>query len=233
MSDQAVHTNIDLATNPLRNWRDMFGVSKTSAGQNVLDMASPANIFTAGFDWWRLMMVADTYRGLNITGPVLDYATSDAELSRMLPEISEYHFTAANEIATATITGAATGASRNLQRTSLDRLRPEQYSAIFAIDRLVQSEHFAAEIAMLFASLKPGGYLILTGSTGIVPKDVFRWIVGLTHYKPVTSIYDVEYVVKAHGIEVCGRDVPGYALPLSRNSVWQKRCPERISTPPV
>ncbi len=229
MSDQAVHTNIDLARNPWRKWRDMFGPGKTPAGLNVLDLPSPANIFTAGYDWWRLMMVADTWRALNITGPVLDYATTDAELSRMLPEISEYHFTAASEIATASITGAV----RNLHRTSLDRLRPEQYSAIFAIDRLVQSEHFAAEIALLFASLKPGGYLILTGSTGIVPKDVFRWIVGLAHYTRVTSIYDVEYVVKAHGIEVCGRDVPGYVLPLSRISVWQKRCPERISTPPL
>ncbi len=123
MSDQAVHTNIDLARNPWRKWRDMFGPGKTHAGLNVLDLPSPANIFTAGYDWWRLMMVADTWRALNITGPVLDYATTDAELSRMLPEISEYHFTAASEIATASITGAV----RNLHRTSLDRLRPEQY----------------------------------------------------------------------------------------------------------
>lgn len=180
----------------------------------LIEASTSGNIFTTGFNWWRQLLAADLYHGLNCPGPVLEYIPADGALARMIPETAPYRNAAAEE-----------------------RLPDEYFSVIFAIESLANEsqsneEHFAVTLSRLFAALQPGGYLIMSGPTGLLPRNVLKWIAGFAPRRVVTTIYDIEYVAKAHGMQVRGQDLPGAYLPLSRLSVWQKRCPGKISTPP-
>lgn len=177
------------------------------------------NMAAAAVSWWRLAAAARLYRRYGGAGTILDFGAGTGEIHHLLETPGAYHFVEGNDL----LAGALQSFIPSAMRQDLASLPAESFDVVLALDSLEHNDDIAVLVASLFAALRPGGVLILSGPTENWLYRLGRRLAGFSGHYHTTTIAHIEAAMAPHARlrQVISLPLPG--LSLFRVSAWTKK----------
>jgi hypothetical protein len=166
--------------------------------------------------WLRLMVASRLWKRHAPNGAVLDFGAATGELFHFLGPVSAYHFIDEDDLLAESLATFVPGAEREV----LDRLAPDRFGAIFALDSLEHNEDVPGLLDRLLPALKEGGVLILSGPTENLLYRLGRSVAGFSAHYHKTTIHEIEQWVGARRFLCLERRRVPLGVPLFNVSAW-------------
>ena len=176
------------------------------------------NYLAALVAWYRLLVAARFYHRYGSAGRILDFGSGTGEIYHILDTDQPYDFIESNDI----LVQALIRWIPHAHRTSLEELKNNYYTAIFALDVLEHVDDVQNILNRLIGALTQDGIFILSGPTENLLYKLGRRIVGFGGHYHKTNIYGVESVVGRELDCIHQKTVP-LGVPLFRVSIWRNR----------
>ena len=175
-----------------------------------------SNLFAAYVSWQRLFVSAKLAKKLGKLDKVLDFGCGVAELKRLLPADTSYHYIEELDTSVKWIKNQyADAVEVNLNDDN------DSYDVIFALDSLEHNKNYVELVEKLINKLSPEGLLIVSGPTENVLYRLGRKIAGFTGHYHMTTIHDINQAIDSR-LKLQERKVEPFGLPLFVVSVWRK-----------
>lgn len=175
-----------------------------------------ANFIAAYVSWQRLFVSAKLAEKQGKLGKVLDFGCGVAELKRLLPADTSYHYI---EELTSSVKWIKSQYADAVEIKLDDK--NDSYDVIFALDSLEHNENYAELVDKLISKLNSGGVLIVSGPTENALYRLGRKIAGFTGHYHMTTIHDINKTIDER-LTLQERVVEPFGLPLFVVSAWRK-----------
>jgi len=175
-----------------------------------------SNLFAAYVSWQRLFVSAKLAKKHGKLDKVLDFGCGVAELKRLLPAETSYHYIEELSSSVNWIKSQysdAIGIDLNDKNNS--------YDVVFALDSLEHNDNFAELVDKLISKLSSEGVLIVSGPTENALYRLGRKVAGFTGHYHKTTIHDINREIDSR-LTLQERVVEPFGLPLFVVSVWRK-----------
>ena len=175
-----------------------------------------ANLFAAYVSWQRLFVSAKLAKKLGKLDKVLDFGCGVAELKRLLPADTSYHYIEELDTSVKWIKNQYSDAVEVKLNDDND-----SYDVIFALDSLEHNKNYVELVEKLINKLNPDGLLIVSGPTENILYRLGRKIAGFTGHYHMTTIHDINQAIDSR-LKLQERKVEPFGLPLFVVSIWRK-----------